>query len=313
MMGGFPEIRLKKIISFYDMMISVYEPTLRNVRARYERVSNDFDSVLQFLLKINMLKIVEDEIKLKCLNQFRSNDIDSVKSQIVQELVNPTNQISKYLDDYLGNFTFRNERYIHYPSIDERLFYSKIRNLLIELNVIGIGDDGFFYYIHPKFTSLFSKFFGSVNGITPEQLKNIHLNNERIGALAELFILDYEKGRLRHYPGLKNKIEHVALKSVSAGYDILSFEIPSIPSVQKKRHIEVKAVSPNTYHFFMSNREMEVASELGQEYCLYLVPVLSNETFDIHNLKIINEPMTILFQDEDKWHVEIENLSFQMI
>ena len=38
-------------------------------------------------------------------------------------------------------------------------------------------------------------------------------------------------------------------------------------------YIEVKAVSPNTFTFYWSQREVDVAKVLGQHYYLYLLPV----------------------------------------
>jgi len=112
---------------------------------------------------------------------------------------------------------------------------------------------------------------------------------------------------------LLGKIEHIAIHDVGAGYDIKSFELPNIQFNKKIRYIEIKAVSLINYHFHMSKGEMNTATYYGEQYYLYLLPVIGREKFDIHNLKIIKNPMKVLMHNEKQWHVEVENLSFQMI
>ena len=84
MMNGFPAIRFKEIISFYEVMNSIYEPTVRNVQRRFEDISNRFSLVLQFLSEIKMLQLVDDEIQIKYLNEYQSRNIGHIKEKILE-------------------------------------------------------------------------------------------------------------------------------------------------------------------------------------------------------------------------------------
>ena len=57
---------------------------------------------------------------------------------------------------------------------------------------------------------------------------------------------------------------------------------------------------------------MDIASQLGNKYHLYLLPVLHNSHFDISSLKIIKDPVNHLFNRHNKWNAEVESLSFQV-
>lgn len=78
------------------------------------------------------------------------------------------------------------------------------------------------------------------------------------------------------------------------------------------RYIEVKAVSPNTFTFYWSQREVDVARVLGQHYYLYLVPVDQHGEFDLSWLKMIADPHTVVLGSSSKWAVEFNVLKCSM-
>ena len=135
-------------------------------------------------------------------------------------------------------------------------------------------------------------------------MKNENLNKQnKIGQLAELRIVEYEKDRLKGL-GINNDVEHVALANVALGYDIKSWETEN-----NERYIEVKAVSKSDYKFHWSKNEIEVSEKFGEKYYLYLLPVIDSETFDIDSLVIVNDPYNEIFSKDTEYQKEPEQYS----
>ena len=127
---------------------------------------------------------------------------------------------------------------------------------------------------------------------------------------AELEILEYEKNRLSTYPELLAGFEHISQSDVNAGYDIKSFDLePGVKGFAKPRYIEVKAVSKLNFKFIWTRNEIDKSKVSGNQYYLYLLPVISDKKFDIAGLKIINNPYEKVFKNKNYWEKREEQYS----
>jgi len=147
---------------------------------------------------------------------------------------------------------------------DVPLRYSQMRNYLIDAGIFSI-DKGRIYLNEDCAETLENKIAALEGGMTPEELLEKLERDKIAGASAEAFVVEYEKRRLGS--PLDNTVRQISLISVSAGYDIASFD--SAESTQYDRFIEVKALGGNEFH--MSANELAVARRLGKQYYLYLV------------------------------------------
>jgi hypothetical protein len=111
-------------------------------------------------------------------------------------------------------------------------------------------------------------------GLSPEQLRKIQIICEEIGALGEQEVLAAERRRLRKLGHAKQaeSVERISLRSVSDGYDILSFEDDGTT----KRYLEVKATSGSSFKVDISRGEWRAAARHGDHY--YLVRVTNTRT-----------------------------------
>ena len=114
-------------------------------------------------------------------------------------------------------------------------------------------------------------------------------------------VLALEQERLSRFPELSSMVEHVAIRDVRAGYDILSFEIPVITGSPVPRYIEVKAVSQWDIEFYWTSNEIKTSCEQKEKYWLYLLPVGSGRTFLIKNILMICNPYVTVFEAKDSW------------
>jgi hypothetical protein len=133
-------------------------------------------------------------------------------------------------------------------------------------------------------------------------------NREQLGTGAEEAAFDHEKKRVG--PEWAGHVDYV-----SKHHPLSNFDIRSV-TVDKEGHavtrfIEVKAVSPDSYRFFWSSGEVEIAKILGPSYFLYLVPIVQNQGFDVENIWMIGNAYEAICEDPTKWTIESDVLLCQ--
>jgi hypothetical protein len=141
------------------------------------------------------------------------------------------------------------------------------RNVLIQLNALSERRDGSL-----ELSERYEVIFAKVQKAAKRQmfldaLRKQLEQQELQGEAAELYALEYERGRLS---GASNasQIKRISGIDVSAGYDIVSFE--SEGSLEYDRFIEVKSYVGRP-HFYWSKNEIDMATLLGDKYYIYLV------------------------------------------
>lgn len=172
--------------------------------------------------------------------------------------------------------------------------YSQMRNFLISVGVIQLKD-GRLIFDSSAIGVMKHDIALVANKMTPEMLQRKLERDAEAGRLAESFVMRFEGKRLGL--DLLSSIEQVSLISVSAGYDIASFETPD--SIEYDRFIEVKAVGRRGFHF--SANELAVAKRLLDRYCIYLVD-LQKIMDDDYAPTILRNPSK-LFENPDEWRI----------
>lgn len=114
--------------------------------------------------------------------------------------------------------------------------------------------------------------------------------NAIIGFLGEQIVLNTEKNRLKDYPDLAKKVEHVSqTQGDGLGYDILSFDTYGNPI-----YIEVKTTAQGKeVPFYISDNELKFASQHLDNYFLYRIYNFSDlvDTNDVEFFKITGHEM----------------------
>ena len=139
--------------------------------------------------------------------------------------------------------------------------------------------------------------------ITIENLKFRLEEQNKAGEIAEKFALKYENDKLKSL-GINRQALLISNNDVSAGYDIASFfDYSAIPN----KYIEVKSCD-NTYTFYMSRNEIDVAKEKGNSYYLYLYNRNLETIFEIQN------PYEVIIRNKNiDWIFETENIKIRKI
>jgi hypothetical protein len=293
---------LAKLLALAEVLQSI-DPELRRetyVKRRYEDLTTDFELSLDYFKLLGFVVVKDGIINLlpelrKIIEKGELNS-QHFKNAVVNNLLSEKIS-SDYLNEFYNLFKKTDGSMVLKLSLDERLKYSDLRNLFVELGTIKYLPSTDLY----KVDSLQIQKFQNASertrrSMSEEQLLKQLENQKTLGTDAELLIIEYEHRRLSAEPSLASKVGHTAKSDVGAGYDILSWELHN----KEKRYIEVKAVSPDNFQFYWSKNEIDTALRLGKRYFLYLVPVNSGK-FNLSSMEIVQDPHKNVFRDKKHW------------
>ena len=206
---SFENVNYKNLSAIYGL-VKDGNKSISDVKLNYSRYNKYLQENLNFLIELGILKIQNEKLYLK------DNKEEDFKEILINSLVDK-NSFFVLVKEYLQNF-IADEKEI--PSFEPDTNYnfktSDLRNFLISANFIK-NDQNKYYVVEKKILELFRN-----KKISPEELKKIINAKEKIGLAAEEIVLQEEIKKVQKI----NKsliVDHVALKDVSAGYDILSF------------------------------------------------------------------------------------------
>lgn len=175
--------------------------------------------------------------------------------------------------------------------------YSNFKQLLLDFHFLSVHPDSRVkeLIINVQYEEIFEKeILKNVRNkeIRKEQLKKSIEQMEIDGEDAEIFVLNYERKRLK---GKKDVIK-ISNYNVSAGYDILSYS--NLKSKISDRFIEVKSYSGEV-HFFLTRNEISTSLVKRKSYFLYLVDRTKMNEKDYTPL-IIQNPYEVVIKS-NQW------------
>ena len=312
-MYQFEKIYFEQISILLETLSSTTLSSIQFIKTKYSEHALNFEETLDFLKKIGLVYERQDRIIIRrqyqsLLNKSAFEKENLLKNLIIENLVFQQNPLLKYLLDFLSLFKKENQNYEFSPTTSQRLKFSGIRNLLLDLEFINLIEKKNKYVISDEYFVKYRKLIEPKQRSLSQFLKIIKERDD-LAKIAEKEVIKYEKNRLSRYPHLTKRIVQVSETDVGAGYDIKSFTIKNAEKHDLcERYIEVKAISQREFRFFWTKNEIEKAKLHSKNYYLYLVPVLKNKKFDLTYLIIIQNPYFNVYQNEKNWGKEIELL-----
>lgn len=318
-MFSFDKISVNQILVLSEIISESALLQLEFIEQKYAKSALNFNETIDFMQELNLLRIRGNKVVVKPKYRELAKDIrhsqrpeQLVREFILSHLFNQRSSFSGYVHDFMSKFHFKDEQCEFAPDAMQRLEYSGLRNFLIDLEFLKLDPTEMKYIILPEYAPIYADLMKPKH-MSPDGFIKIQQKRTEIGKAAELQIIKYEKKRLRKFPQLVEKIEHIATKDVVAGYDIKSFEGKRDESgLYIPRFIEVKAVSCYDYRFNWTKNEIETSKRLGQNYFLYLLPVLGKNGFDLESLKMIKDPYLNVYENDTKWVRTDELIAFSL-
>lgn len=286
----FENIKLERLEKLYNLII-LNPKNFSDIKLIYLRDEIYFQEHINFLIDIDLVSVSKNAavIKKKKLTTFKDLLLDTLCIKTVY---------ASLIKDYLSNFEDNSKNiYSFKPNGIYNLSSSYLRNFLISLKIVKyIGDN---YLILDN--EILNKFLKT--SYSPEQLRAELENKALLGLKAEELVFQMEKEKLSK---INDKLlpNHIALKDIKAGYDILSYEKKD--NLINKIYIEVKAVPPSNYRFYLSTNELSTAIRYKEFYYLYLLPVdKSNDMkFDYTKILKINNINSNIINNNDDWLIK---------
>ena len=285
----FENIEVKNLVKLYNILENNLE-YLDNAKLQYSKQNIYLRESLNFLIEIDLISVDGNNIKIH----------DTSSSDAEDKIFNKIAESSEFgleVKEYLNNFTNINGTFSFKPDAIYNNATSHLRNFLIYAKKI-VYENSEYKIIDNEILKLFLK-----KEYSPEKLEKDLKHKKQLGDDAEILIFKKEQEKVNQInPSLK--VDHVALRDVSAGYDIQSFEIKE--DKFQKIYIEVKAVSKSNYKFHLSVQEKQTAIKLKDKYFIYLLPVdkSNSDKFDYSQLLKITDIDKSIFKNNLEWKVE---------
>jgi hypothetical protein len=289
---NFKNIDYKSVKILYDLCKKSQQNDIDLIRYLYNSNASNFHENLSLCKLIGL--IIEKENKLFC-----SDENTDFEQLIIQKLKKNRNSLGP-LTVFMNKFSFENGDYVYHISNQDKIVFMWERYFLDDLNLTVLKNNVIIF--NSNYSDLLTN-----KKLSVEDLKRIAKEKERIGAMAEQFVISYESEKLLDFPHMPHDcVKQVSINFANAGYDIESFDKESAKkNIYEKIFIEVKCVN-NDYLFYWSRNEIQKAEGLRTKYFLYLVP----SNFSGVGLKIIQDPFVNILNNKH-WLCETEQLQIR--
>jgi len=270
------------------------------IAEQYLERGRHFEETLAFLKLVGWVRELRGELYLTdCGVLFRSRytSVSQAKKGIVDIIADSPSAFQMLLARYLGCFSDDNRRITYTPSVRARLQQSAIRDFLMLAGAVKHDVQRNHYELSQEFLHLYL-WAKNVGGVTSKAQFRANLaQKEKIGLLAELAVVEYEKAKVGK--DWADRVIHVSAKNPGACFDIQSLRL--IGGQVVKRYIEVKAVPIDSFQFYWTASEIQASLMLSNAYFLYLVPVVKANEIDLSRMEVIEEAYQNVYKSPDQW------------
>lgn len=271
-----------------NQSIEQYCSKVKNLSKKY---FNEHIEILRYIKLIDEKNIIfyltkDGEKVLDKVNEFNKKLLEKMKQDGSMKLF-----VQKFINEEQSNNVFVSNSTILYK-------YSGLRNFFINTGVFIVVNDNLF-----KIYKTYIKYFVNRTSMSIEMLEKILENEKKQGEIAEKFVLDYERKRLKDK---SNKIKIISNKNTLAGYDIISYKSKGDTT---SIYIEVKSYSGN--RIFITSNEIEKAKEYGELYYIYMVNIKEIENIAYEPRIIQNPYKNIILSDKYKKKTELISIEIE--
>jgi len=308
---------IEGLLTLSEILTSYADSRTNFVQRIYERRCRHFTENVDGAVLLGLISQDDGNLHLSnaMVSTFRKCSVsEDIRAQlsycVIRAALTSSHRVREHLVKFSRHFELSNDRFSWRPRIADIPKYAGLRNVFLEAGVIDFDSSQECLTMTIEFRKQMDQ-IDHTSRVSPEQLQAIARSNSEVGNRAELAVLSHELILLKEFPQLVSKVRHVALDDVSAGFDILSFELPVAGnSTGREKRIEVKAVSPIDWRFHWSRKEMAVAAESGRTYFLYLVPILHGGLPSVSDIQIIQNPHQALLETDGPWKGICDSFEF---
>ena len=123
-MNTFDNLKYQHIKTLIDVLNRAKEKNSEHIKKRYDRVSENFDGVMDFLKKLGLLRERNGSLSISktiCLSENQQLTDHSLKWLLLNELLTTRSLLAKYVQPYLGNFKVVRSSFEYNPTTASRV------------------------------------------------------------------------------------------------------------------------------------------------------------------------------------------------
>jgi hypothetical protein len=301
--SAFEGLQWVQVLVLLDVLRECTLRTERHIEKRFRERAVRFVETLAFLEHIGLVEKRDGNILFQ--NELNELCSENLFLLVLEHILQSRTRYKSEILRYLSKFSISGGEVSYRSNPRTRSLESAVRNFLMEMGVVTYNRQEDRYILRPEHVALYVHARQDALHYTPGRVSSAAEDHRELGFLAERAVVALEIERLGSL--FSNRVDHVALRNAAAGYDILSVTATTITDTTP-RYIEVKAVSPQSFRFYWTRNEVQVARLLGSLYYLYLLPVHATGEFLIDQLVMICDPYTAVLSNEDVWAIETDVL-----
>ncbi len=305
---AFENLQFSSILILLDILFQAGRVNKSSyIKRLFSEKTEGYAETVACITGIGMGKQVNENLQLSV--DWVLGDESQRRMIVLQNILKARSRYRSDILRFIEKFRVMDGEIVYFPSDQSRSSESAVRNFLMEMKVVAYARSVSKYLLMSEYTNLYIDARDEVGHTSPSALiLSLSAKND-IGFAAEREIFLYERNRVG--PSYADKVEHISLKNVAAGYDIQSITLKGDATVTAL-FIEVKAVPGRSYRFYWSRNEVKTAQRLSEWYRLYLLPFDKHGKFDITKLKIIADPYNALRAKETAWICETDTLIYSL-
>ncbi|HEY5327219.1 MAG TPA: DUF3883 domain-containing protein [Mucilaginibacter sp.] len=259
----------------------------------------DYDIILNHCKNCGLIQIKKNQAVVTVLgqkfldaNRNKYFEITEAQKEIVAERIVFKGSLNTYARELFEFFSPNFETATYEVSVIDTVLPVKQNSSIHFFKHLGIiHEEDHFIHVNKKYSELVYQLTADSKAISEEQLEKILMENRKLGAQAEIAVVEFERKRLKKLGRFAQAemVKRISTINTSAGYDIESFD-GTTDNFIPDRFIEVKATQGNEIRFYWSNNEMNIAKKKKLQYWIYFMKAFKENKPSETNPLMIQHP-----------------------
>ncbi|MEG9861858.1 MAG: DUF3883 domain-containing protein [Parvularculales bacterium] len=268
----------------------------------------DYPLIIKQCHHCGLVQIKDDQVAISVLgdqflkeNNQKHFEINESQKQLIVKKIVFHGPWSSYARPILEQFSLNHNRATYELSIVDKPLTTTHETIVHFFIFLGLlyQKDNHLIVVNKKYARLVYELTADRKAVTEQQLERNLMENKKLGAQAEVAVVQFEKERLIK---LGNKMQAELVRRISiineaAGYDVESFDGDS-DNIFANRLIEVKASREDKVRFYWTKNERNVAEAKGDTYWIYMLKNFEEGCSNISPIMIQNPNHLIEQQNE---------------
>lgn len=243
-------------------------------------VRGEYESILNHCKFSGLISVKGKDVALSTLgnkflsaNRERYFEITESQKHIIAERIVFKGAWSNHARELFEYFSVNTQTALYELSTIETTLPHNQNVTIHFLKYLGIlQEKNALIQVHKRYSQLVYELTADGKAISEQRLEQLLMENRKLGAQAEIVVVEFEKQRLlKMGKAIQSElVKRISTINTAAGYDIESFDGTS-DDVFPNRFIEVKATTGDDIRFYWTINEREVAKKKKNQYWIYVI------------------------------------------